>query len=124
MRAAIMREAAGEIAGFKKVVDERIEHVVKSIFAMRPMAQEIFDIEPARLARCADKRRCHFRLMKGLIPDFIQAVGRAHACADPGINAIEEEQAGDTLRRFAGHGLHRRDRQSETYAAALALSAA
>ena len=75
---------------------------------MRPMAQKIFDIEPARLARCADKRRCHFRLMKGLIPDFIQAVGRAHACADPGINAIEEEQAGDTLRRFAGHGLHRR----------------
>src|SRR5947209_17195 len=97
MRATVMRKAAGEIAGLQKIVDETIEHIIECVFAMRPMAQKIFDIQPARLATPADKRGRELHLMEGLVPDFVEAIRRAHARADAGINEIEEEQAGETL---------------------------
>ncbi len=74
---------------------------------VRPVAEEMAEIDPAGLARAADQRRRHGQLMEGLVPDLDQILRHQRARADAGIGAIEEEQSPKPVRRPAGHRLRR-----------------
>src|SRR5262245_65312519 len=101
MRRAVMRKAAGEIASFKEVVGEGLDHIVERILAMRPGFEEMADVDAAALARSADEGRGHLRLVEGLVPDVVQPIRLRHPRPDAGIDEVEEEQARDAIRRVA-----------------------
>ncbi len=103
-----MREAAGEVAGFEKVIGEGLQHVVEGVLAMRPVFQEISDIGAATLARRADQGRRHLQLVERLVPDLVQPLGLGHARADAGIDEVEEKQPGDPLWGGSCQRLHHR----------------
>ncbi len=50
-----MGKAAGEIAGLEEVIGEGLEHIVESVLAMRPVSQEVPDIEAATFPAGADQ---------------------------------------------------------------------
>src|SRR5580692_9922524 len=64
MSGAVMRKAAGEVAGLEEVVGESFEHVVEGILAMRPGFRKVPDISPAAFARRADQAWRHLHLIE------------------------------------------------------------
>ena len=108
MGGAIMRKAAGEIAGLEEIVGEGFEHIVEGALAMRPGLEEVPDIEPAAFARGADQGRRHRHLVKRLVPDIVEPLGLRHPRPDAGIDEVEEKQSGQPLRRHPRQRLHRR----------------
>src|SRR6188472_4398441 len=99
MGRAVMREATGKVSRFKEIVGESLELIVEDVLAMRPTSKEMSDIEPATFAARADEGRGHLHLVKGLIPDVVEALRLCHAGSYSGIDEVEEEQAGDALLR-------------------------
>ena len=80
--------------------------IVKDVLAMRPCFKEMPDIEPAAFAVRADEGRRHLHLVKGLIPDVVEALRLRHPRPDSRIDEIEEEQTGDALLRQPRQRLH------------------
>ncbi len=72
------------------------------------MPQEMREISPAAVARGADQCGRHLHLVKRLVPDLVEAIGRRHPRPDAGIHEVEEEQAGDSLRCAPRQRLHDR----------------
>src|SRR5258705_13881681 len=95
MGCAVMREATGKVSGLEEIVGEGLELIVKDVLAMRPRFEEMPDIEPAAFAARADQGRRHLHLVKGLIPDIVEALRLHHPGSDSGIDEIEKEQAGN-----------------------------
>jgi hypothetical protein len=72
---------------------------------MRPVAEEMLEIEPAGLTRAADQRRRPGLLMKGLVPDLAEMPRRRPTGADAGIGAVEEEEREEPLGMLARQAL-------------------
>src|SRR6185437_13618727 len=94
MRCAVMRKAAGEVAGLEEIVGEGFQDIVEGILAMRPGFQKVPDIHPAAFGRRAAQGRRHLHLIERLIPDVVEPLRLGHSRADAGIDEIEEEQSG------------------------------
>src|SRR6185437_9647931 len=90
-------EAALEIARLEEVVDPGLDILVEGMGIMRPMREEMAEIEAAGLARAADERGGPGLLVERLVPDLDEMLGRRPACADAGIWTVEEEQAAQTF---------------------------
>src|SRR5437588_5457898 len=106
MGCAVMRETTGKVSVPEEIVGEGLELIVKDVLAMRPGFQEMPDIEPAVLAAHADEGRRHLHLVKGLIPDVVEALRLRHPRPDSRIDEIEEEKTGDALLRQPRQRLH------------------
>src|SRR5258708_39608716 len=63
------------------------------------------EIEAAGLARATDQGRRPGLLMEGLVPDLDEMIGRGPARTNPGIRAVEEEQAAEPLRMLPRQAL-------------------
>src|SRR5207237_8553607 len=90
----------------EEIVVEGFELIVKDLLAMRPRFQEMPDIEPAAFAARAEEGRRHLHLVKGLIPDVVEALRLRHPRPDSGIDEIEEEKTGDAPLRQPRQRLH------------------
>src|SRR5512147_1939611 len=106
MGCAVMREASGKVSGFEEIVGEGLKLIVKGVLAMRPGFQEMPDIKPAAFAARTDEGRRHLHLVKGLIPDVVEALRLRHPGSNSRIDEIEEEKSGDALRRQPRQRLH------------------
>src|SRR5437773_3455559 len=106
MGCTVMREATGKVSVPEEIVGEGLELIVKDMLAMRPGFQEMPDIEPAAFAARADERGRHLHLVKGLIPDVVEAIRFRHSRPDSRIDEIEEEKTGDALLRQPRQRLH------------------
>src|SRR6185295_1278787 len=106
MGRAVMREAACKVSGLEKIVGEGIELIVEDVLAMRPGFKEMRDIEPAAFAARTEEGRRHLHLVKGLIPDVVEALRLRHPASYSRIDEIEEEQASDALGRQPRQRLH------------------
>ena len=80
--------------------------IVEGVLAMRPGCQEMADITPAAVAARADEGRRHLHLVKGLIPDVVEALRLRHPRPDSRIDEIEEKQPGDARGRQPCQRLH------------------
>ena len=94
MRCAVMREATGKVSVLEEIVGEGLELIVKDVLAMRPGFKEMPDIAPAAFAAGADEGWRHLHLVKGLIPDVVEALRLRHPRPDTRIDEIEKEQPG------------------------------
>src|SRR5258707_2090383 len=101
MGCSVMREATGKVSVPEEIVGEGLELIVKDVLAMRPGFQEMPDIAPAAFAARADQGRRHLHLVKGLIPDVVEAIRLRHPPPDSRIDAIVKGQPGDALRRLS-----------------------
>src|SRR6185437_666009 len=90
-------EAALEIAGLEEIVDPGLDILVEGVGIMRPMREEMPEIEAAGIARAADECGGPRLLVERLVPDLDEMLGRRPACADAGIRTVEEEQAAQAL---------------------------
>src|SRR3954453_1598140 len=85
MGGAVIGKAAVEVAFLQKIVGKGVEHIVESIFAMRPVLQKIADIGAAAFAGRADNFWRDVQLVERLVPDVVQPLRFRHPRADAGI---------------------------------------
>src|SRR5215469_5180443 len=101
MRGMVVGEAALQIAGLHEIGDKGLDDIVERVLSMRPMPQEVADIELAACSRRSNELRCHLHLVERLIPNLFEAVRFGHPGANTRIYEIEEEQPARPVWRFA-----------------------
>ena len=106
MGCAVMREAAGKVSVLEEIGGEGLELIVEGVLAMRPGPEEMPDIAPAAFAARADEGRRHLHLVKGLIPDVVEAIRLRHPGPYSRIDEIEKKQPGDAFLRQPRQRLH------------------
>src|ERR1035441_6196522 len=95
---SVVSKSSFQIARFQEVVDEWFKNIVKGILAPSPVTKEVAKVCGAGIAVGTDKRRSHWHLIEGLIPDLFETVRLAHAWPYARIDEIEEKQPRDALR--------------------------
>src|SRR4029453_15712613 len=106
MGCAIMREATGKVSALKEIVGEGLEVIVEGVLAVRPGFQKMPDIAPAAFAARADEGRRHLHLVKGLIPDVVEALRLRPPLPDSGREKIKKKKTGDALGPQPRQRLH------------------
>src|SRR6266568_4005251 len=108
MVAQIPVESALKISGFHEVVHPDFQFVVKRVLAVRPMAQEVMNVDAACVARRTDQVGDPRHLVKELVPRLKQVARLYPPNADAWVRAVEEKEPRNSPGRASGD--HLRDK--------------
>lgn len=98
-------ETTLKISGHHEVINPHLKIIIESMRVMRPMREEMLEINPARIAVITDQVSREGFLVERLVPDFLQMVGLGPSTSNTRVRAIEEQQTVHPLRPTPRKGL-------------------